>query len=819
MKLRKYSLSAGYRLVLILLTLFFSGSLFSQVRIKESVIIKPTITDSVNRFDGLNTNQSATVNAQYESLFLECGGSVTLRVIVNVGTIILIPSMQVIVENPIQGHTYPVGTFAAGAYLKIGKPVENEPPIAFTNHYGAMGVDNYYEIGLLLYGHQIANLNFNVGDSCTCLDLRPPNGPPREPQPIVAPADTHLVVDFWRMKGRDSLYFYTQNELLRDTLFLDSALLRRAPVIDLGSVQMGDIINFFLKSMVKFTQGEIMYPKSVFYGDSWNVAFENWIDSHFRDYTASLYMVPSRYKIQFDKEKVLPGDTVRFQIEVIGTPNQYIESELDVNILKGRQYAVIVDTNGILYGTDLSGSNRNYQPFAQIKNKLALVISDTTPIGEKIILQVASNWSGSYSGRTEIEVQNQPTILLGESKYYQAEEINNQLKVFEYSAPQNGSLSNVTFKVDTVNCTGAGKRLGVYYEYKKPDGESLPTDQIRLIGRYWHQDSTYKVRLVASKDGKTDTLIIDVIKPNRLGNTHANKIDVFNNQFNLDSLIIYYAGLNGIPPQMIKGQIEEESSFKPSYLYEPFEDLKLQTTKSDSIKLYSNRYRIISSTDMGDPVIPTNHTNVWNVLGKTNYPGYVGSIWEYYNQYKNSLYARVNSKGEVVYKSLNDIWKDSLFNPIKDSLIYWIKYSNVIAEKEAEKIANDSLPKYLRYIYKNGYMDKRAAQTRIFASYGLLQMIYYYATKDVGYPVDGVHLPETININDTCFIYSLNYLKSRFKQNYIQQNFNASTGWSYGFEETFRRTLNRYRGEQAIRGSYGNEVFRRAKNYLPIITK
>jgi len=70
MKLRKYSLSAGYRLVLILLTLFFSGSLFSQVRIKESVIIKPTITDSVNRFDGLNTNQSATVNAQYNRYFL-----------------------------------------------------------------------------------------------------------------------------------------------------------------------------------------------------------------------------------------------------------------------------------------------------------------------------------------------------------------------------------------------------------------------------------------------------------------------------------------------------------------------------------------------------------------------------------------------------------------------------------------------------------------------------------------------------------------------------------------------------------------------------
>ncbi len=790
--------------------LFFSDFLWTQVRIKESIIIKPTVPDSLKRNYGINSDQLVTETARYESLFLECGGSVTLKALENVGTIILLPSMQVIAETPVIGQIYPVGTFSADSYLKFGIRNDEPPHIVLKNNYGAMGVDNWYEIGLLVYVennnryYQIANLNFNVGDSCTCLDLRSANGPPREPQPIIAPAETHLVVDFWNMKGRDSLYFYKQNELLRDTLFLDSTLLRRAPVIDLGSVQMGDTMNFFLKSMVKFTKGEIMYPKSVFYGDSWGIGFENWIDNHFGDYAASLYMAPTRYKIQFDKEKVLPGDTVRFQIEVIGTPSQNIESELDVNILKGRHHAVIVDTTGFLYGTDLSGSNRSYQPFAQIKNNLALVISNTTPIGEKVIIQVASTWSSIYSGRAEIEVQNQHTILLGESKYYQAKEINSELKIFEYSTPQVGNLTNVTFIVDTVNCAGAGKRLGVYYEKKKPDGTALPTDQIRLIGRYWHQDSTYKVRLVASKDGKTDTIIIDVIKPNRLGNTNANKIDVFNKQYNLDSLIIYYAGLNGIPPQLIKGQIEEESSFRPSYNYEPFTDA-IEVQGKKWLSKMSNNPFWINNTGSGLNTIPSNHIYLWRIGSRIQYPNQVQTIWDYYNSHRGYY-------PKDLYTKIKQVWKDSLFKIIKDSLIK-NGISQSIADQQAFILANDSLPGYLRDHFEGGLKNK-IAQTRISASYGLLQLVYFYGitnTTENQYPENLNHLPEKINEVDTSLTYSIKHLKSLFYRKEIKTNFTASSGWNKGYDGTFKDVLSYYNK----RVKYILNVLSYSNKYLP----
>ena len=183
--------------------------------------------------------------------------------------------------------------------------------------------------------------------------------------------------------------------------------------------------------------------------------------------------------------------------------------------------------------------------------------------------------------------------------------------------------------------------------------------------------------------------------------------------------------------------------------------------------------------------------------------------------YKNSLYERINSKGDVVYKTLNEIWKDSLFKSIYDSLSRIEKLSEVIAKRDAEQIANDSLPKYLRDKYMNGIMNTLPAQTRIVSSYGLMQVIYYYAIAERGYPIDNAHLPETINVTDTSLTYGLKHLKARFKIKDVGQDFDASSCWKYGFEETFRRALNCYRGEGAVKGGYGGEVLKKALNYLP----
>jgi hypothetical protein len=146
-------------------------------------------------------------------------------------------------------------------------------------------------------------------------------------------------------------------------------------------------------------------------------------------------------------------------------------------------------------------------------------------------------------------------------------------------------------------------------------------------------------------------------------------------------------------------------------------------------------------------------------------------------------------------------------------------YTEMKAETDAKQLADDSLSNYLRFIYRNGSMDSLIAQTRIVASYGLIQLIYYYASIEDDYKIDDLHLPETINVTDTSLTYGLQHLVTRFSENKIKQNFYDSSIWKYGFEETFRRALNRYHGDNAIKGSYGQAVLRNALNYPPKISR
>jgi hypothetical protein len=411
-------------------------------------------------------------------------------------------------------------------------------------------------------------------------------------------------------------------------------------------------------------------------------------------------------------------------------------------------------------------------------------------------------------------------ILLGETKYYFVRDNSGNAYIDTTTNPnvnpgvQDNSVWSNNPVITLTDADSSGKRLGVYWEKKRPDGTDLPAGMIRLIGRYWYADSIYQVKLNAVYDGDSLSKTIEVKKPDKLGDENGYAKNVFDSTYNIDSVIIKHAGKYGIPPQFIKSQIEKESNFHPSYLYEPFLDLKFQTKRDDSIQIYSNQYRIKSNTDIGNPGLPTNRTNVWNVLGKTSYPGYGGTIWAYYDLYKNSLYRRINSKGVVVYQTLNDIWKDSLVNPIKKDLIKQGVSKND-ANNQAEQLANDSLPKYLRYEYMNGVMDALPAQTRIVSSYGLMQMIYYYAKAECGYSVDDAHLPETINVTDTSLTYGLKHLQAKFKfkkkGQVLNENFEASTGWQYGFEGTFRRAMNFY----SNRSDYGAAVITNAKKYLP----
>jgi hypothetical protein len=321
--------------------------------------------------------------------------------------------------------------------------------------------------------------------------------------------------------------------------------------------------------------------------------------------------------------------------------------------------------------------------------------------------------SGGGKTQTIPVILKKRTILLGETKYFYvaAVEHSRLLQIKEVPSTDLPDDANLNFNWgdDAVSIVPAGakagKRLGVYWETEKPIAGgtgNLPQGLIRVVGRYWHADSVYVVRLTARDvRGWPISLTMEVESPNKLGNDYGplpgggrrmSVDDVLGQQYNLDSVIISYAGQYGTPPQFIKSQIQEESHFDPSYLYEPFEDLKRQSSRADSTRIYSNQYRILSSEDIGAPLLPTTHNNVHNVLGKTSYPGFGGSIWQYYDRYKKNLYARTNSGGIVMYESLNKVWRDSLFNPIKDSLVYNEHMTDASAKEAAEEQTIPYLP-------------------------------------------------------------------------------------------------------------------------------
>ncbi|MEK6756818.1 MAG: hypothetical protein AABZ02_11765, partial [Bacteroidota bacterium] len=160
-------------------------------------------------------------------------------------------------------------------------------------------------------------------------------------------------------------------------------------------------------------------------------------------------------------------------------------------------------------------------------------------------------------------------ILLGETKYYYAveEEIEGEqgeprrvLRIKETTSPtlppgavtsdiwagnrwQDSPVSNFE------DAPNSGKKLGVYWEKDKPvpgGGGDLPGGMIRLVGRYWHADSVYRVRLLASTDRMTNVVGVEVRKPAELGNLYTKAKDVFDREISVDDTCIAYGGQHGI---------------------------------------------------------------------------------------------------------------------------------------------------------------------------------------------------------------------------------------------------------------------------------
>jgi hypothetical protein len=290
-------------------------------------------------------------------------------------------------------------------------------------------------------------------------------------------------------------------------------------------------------------------------------------------------------------------------------------------------------------------------------------------------------------------------------------------------------------------------------------------------------------------------------------------------------MIVRFAGEHGIPPQVIKAQIERESGFKPAYRWEPFVDADYHGWNRT---ILNNRHRILSLTDLGTPGIPTNHTNVF----PHPYWGYQGSAWDLLFRHSSDLntnvarhssqdlYPRTNSAGSRLwYEEPYRIW-ENVFTEVSDRVIKDGHPADT-AFHYARAIANE----WLRDYYLKGAL-KNVAQTRIASSYGLLQTLYATAIEK-GYPPNTAsHPPERLNesersqFSEESCTYGTRYLSHQLNRENVYQG-NGENNWLMGWEPSLQIALSLYNSpgsfkkESRVTYGYGIDVIHRSQRYLP----
>ncbi|MGE5805237.1 MAG: hypothetical protein ACM34M_05555, partial [Ignavibacteria bacterium] len=343
--------------------------------------------------------------------------------------------------------------------------------------------------------------------------------------------------------------------------------------------------------------------------------------------------------------------------------------------------------------------------------------------GESKNMTISANVQSCLSGEVkskksadcEMNIKKQEeeqTILLGETKYFgvkkkveggKIKEIKiEEIKVNVGEEPIYPSTAGEGWEWVKEDVWGdkpvekaEGDKLGVYWEKEKPvwngseKGKNLIKGLIRIIGKYWEEEKIYKVKLAANYSLIRASIQLIVKKPIKISsvyNISKYKKNVFSESFNLDSLIIKYAGKYGILPQIIKAQMMWESSFKPAYRYEPFPDV---TGIQTDYRYINNRYKIINTSNQGNPSIPENHSYV----SPQFYWGNQNTIWEFFYAHSSTLnpdisfdsdlniYPMKNAKGDYIWFE----WPAKKWKEIFDK-----KYKEKIKEKVSADIAMDS---------------------------------------------------------------------------------------------------------------------------------
>lgn len=418
-------------------------------------------------------------------------------------------------------------------------------------------------------------------------------------------------------------------------------------------------------------------------------------------------------------------------------------------------------------------------------------------------------WSDFGIGWVKISNEVGHIILLGQEIYYYAiPDPDNSSKLIIQETKMRplqlgaGGLSDAQFH-DPVAAPGSQKDP-VYSEHKDNSGKKLPDGMIRLVGRYWEQGKTFKATLTAhTPDGKSGSIDIEVKRPARLGNGPQIVEDVFGDNVNIDSLIIKCAGENGISPQIIKGQIDHESSFEPAYRYEPNQDLDYQSSPSARQRYFGTGNNFVVTADiMGSgPAIPGTHSYVPPLGNYIKSPVTVrdylaGNPWHY-----------VNTSRLIFF---NDATITS----------HWRGYFTQLRENRP-RLSRQSLITQSLAVTMNAFRQglfgrteyNQIAQTRIMASYGFLQLTHYNATdlNLYGFTKTSTSQPPEL-LNDQSYNFPAYAARMLIKLNLVIGRGLPQSNWANGYEKTWLEVLKTYNpGEK----NYGIDVLSNSRNYLP----
>jgi hypothetical protein len=600
----------------------------------------------------------------------------------------------------------------------------------------------------------------------------------------------------------------------------------------LGDVLPGDVVNIFYQTYGPQGENLLSQVGELFEADTVNgnhvwVAFAGpgdlyWCSWKYEE-TIQLTVILSpadtakSFRVVADEDTIGHGDATA--IRAIAIDSNGYEAQLDSTTLL--RYGATPDTLGSFIaanGDTVPSPLVNVRYIDARLGRIRFAANGSPPDSTlPVAINVVQESDTTKNGTDTVFVK--PSIikiLLGETKYVQVKEDpanSARLMVETYSRPEpQGALSGVQFDIVPL----VGSRTGVYYESRDSASNTIPTDQKRLIGRFWTPDTAYRVRLTALHGGRTTSREVVVLKPDSLGRSHNRSRDVRDSVVNIDSLCIAVGGKNGIPPQIIKGQMQKESKiasfgFAPSYRYEPFSRETGQLFFHKNNTKWKGNQAYVDSVGMGTVAIPQ-HQNVRDI----SYPTTPRRVWYFLEQHSDlatlspqlRMYGirlpngRMNFKHPYGYDEVQDKY-DMYFNKIR-------KEKPQMVDTTVAARGRDSLIVDLRDRWEGG-LNNMWAQTRLASSYGLLQMMFKVATEKRYPSNDPSYAPERLNENNVFFPFALAHQDSLLRK-VLRADYARSGNWNRGFNDRMHELMRKWNSKKV----YADSVIEFSRIYFPI---